>query len=56
MHRKNMETTKDGYLWVMVFQVDFFFLLTLFLQSVIAEITRYFVIGKIVNIRVICDS
>ena len=34
----------------------FFFTLNFVSPSVIVEITRYFVIGRTVNIRVVCDS
>ena len=55
MHRNKYETINSGYLWVMVFQVDVF-LYTLFPKFVIVEITRCFIIGKTVSMKVVCES
>lgn len=55
MHRNKHENLNNGYLWVIAFQVNFF-LHTLCSMFVIVKITRYFIIGRTVNIKGVCDA
>lgn len=55
MHRNKHENLNNGYLWVIAFQVNFF-LHTLCSMFVIVKITRYFIIGRTVKIKGVCDA
>lgn len=55
MLRNKHENLNNGYLWMTAFQVNFF-LHTLCSIFVISKVTRYFIIGRTVNIKGVCGA